>query len=238
LFTLISSHFAAQEAILNGSSEARPHDERGGVSGVQLRTGFVALFILLALAFQAQNVSAGALKGTFAAVGQETATPYGWLDFCDRQPQECDQPVQQAQDFALTPKAWHLLRAINSEVNASIMPVSNLEHWGTIADHWDYPTDGKGDCKIYALQKRRLLIEKGVPRQALLMTIVKDHHDMGHTILTVRTDKGDFILDNLTNDIFSWDATGYRFLKRQSQEDPNVWLSILLPDRARKISAR
>lgn len=223
---------------MNGSSEARPHDERGGVSGVQLRTGFVALFILLALAFQAQNVSAGALKGTFAAVGQETATPYGWLDFCDRQPQECDQPVQQAQDFALTPKAWHLLRAINSEVNASIMPVSNLEHWGTIADHWDYPTDGKGDCKIYALQKRRLLIEKGVPRQALLMTIVKDHHDMGHTILTVRTDKGDFILDNLTNDIFSWDATGYRFLKRQSQEDPNVWLSILLPDRARKISAR
>jgi len=71
---------------LNGSSEARPHDESGEVSGVQLRTDFVALFILLALAFQAQNVSAGALKGTFAAVGQETATPYGWLDFCARQP--------------------------------------------------------------------------------------------------------------------------------------------------------
>jgi len=88
------------------------------------------------------------------------------------------------------------------------------------------------------LQKRRLLIEKGVPRQALLITIVKDHNDQGHTILTVRTDKGDFILDNLTNDIWSWDATGYRFLKRQSQEDPNVWLSILLPDGARKISAR
>ena len=223
---------------MNGSSEARPHDVRSGVSVVQLQAGFVALLILFALAFQVQNVSAGALKGTFAAVGQETATPYGWLDFCDRQPQECDQPVLPAQDFALTPKAWSLLHKINSEVNASIMPVSNLEHWGTIADHWDYPTDGKGDCKIYALQKRRLLIEKGVPRQALLMTIVKDHNSRGHTILTVRTDKGDFILDNLTNDILSWDATGYRFVKRQSQEDPNVWLSILLLDGARKISAR
>ena len=69
------------------------------------------------------------------------------------------------------------------------------------------------------------------------MTIVKDHHNMGHTILTVRTDKGDFILDNFTDDILSWDETGYHFLKRQSQEDPNVWLAILSPA-PRESSAR
>ena len=107
-----------------------------------------------------------------------------------------------------------------------IEPISNFDHWGTMLDHWDYPTDGKGDCKIYALYKRKLLIESGFPRQALLMTIVRDLQGEGHAILTVKTDRGDFILDNLTDDIRPWTATGYRFLKRQSQEDPNVWVSI------------
>jgi predicted transglutaminase-like cysteine proteinase len=112
-----------------------------------------------------------------------------------------------------------------------------LEHWGTIIDHWDYPTDGKGDCKIYALEKRRLLIEKGIPRQALLMTIVRDRNGMGHAILTVKTDKGDLILDNLTDEVLPWEATGYRFVKRQSQEDPNVWVSIL-PTTNQRLSAK
>ena len=93
-------------------------------------------------------------------------------------------------------------------------------------DHWDYPVDGKGDCKIYALYKRKLLMEAGFPRQALLMTIVRDLNNEGHTILTVKTDKGDLILDNLVNAIRPWNATGYYFLKRQSQQDPNTWLSI------------
>jgi predicted transglutaminase-like cysteine proteinase len=58
------------------------------------------------------------------------------------------------------------------------------------------------------------------------MTIVRDLEGQGHAILTIKTDRGDFILDNLTNSIRPWTATGYRFLKRQSQEDPNVWVSI------------
>ena len=64
-------------------------------------------------------------------------------------------------------------------------------------DHWDYPTDGKGDCKIYALWKRKLLMDIGFPRQALLMTIVRDLEGNGHTILTVKTDRGEIILDNM-----------------------------------------
>ncbi len=28
-----------------------------------------------------------------------------------------------------------------------------------MVDHWDYPIDGKGDCKVYALYKRKLLVE-------------------------------------------------------------------------------
>ncbi|MEI9916274.1 MAG: transglutaminase-like cysteine peptidase [Methylovirgula sp.] len=69
-------------------------------------------------------------------------------------------------------------------------------------------------------------MDAGLPRQALLMTIVRDLDGEGHTILTVKTNRGEFILDNLRDDIRPWDATGYHFLKRQSQEDPNIWVGI------------
>lgn len=165
-------------------------------------------------------------KATFAIVGAVTSVPYGWMDFCTRQPEECDQPALAPAHVDLTQRVWETLIRVNQTVNASIAPVSNLEHWGTRMDHWDYPNDGKGDCKIYALEKRRLLRAIGLPRQALLMTIVRDRNDQGHAILTVRTSSGDFILDNLTDEIKPWETTGYRFVKRQSQEDPNVWVAI------------
>lgn len=131
-----------------------------------------------------------------------------------------------AVDVVLTPRIWRVLDRVNREVNAYIVPVSNLDHWGTMIDHWDYPVDGKGDCKIYALYKRKLLMEAGFPRQALLMTIVRDLHGEGHAVLTVRTDRGEYILDNLVNIIRPWDVTGYEFFSRQSQENPNVWLEL------------
>ncbi len=54
-------------------------------------------------------------------------------------------------------------------------------------------------------------------------------HDEGHAILTIRSNKGDFVLDNLNGEIRPWTATGYRFLERQSQEDPNVWVTVSPP---------
>ncbi|MFM9161499.1 MAG: transglutaminase-like cysteine peptidase [Methylocystis sp.] len=45
------------------------------------------------------------------------------------------------------------------------------------------------------------------------------------------------MLDNLSDEIVSWNTTGYRFVKRQSQEDPNVWVSIL-PDEYQQMSSR
>jgi predicted transglutaminase-like cysteine proteinase len=187
----------------------------------------VALFLSASLALAGGMAQAGGVlpNSSFALVGGETSIPYGWVDFCSRQPQECNQPVLRARDVTLTAATWRTLNHVNRYVNGAIEPVSNYDHWGTMLDHWDYPTDGKGDCKIYALYKRKLLIERGFPRQALLMTIVRDLEGQGHAILTVKTDHGDFILDNLTDRIRPWTATGYRFIKRQSQQDPNIWVS-------------
>jgi predicted transglutaminase-like cysteine proteinase len=165
-------------------------------------------------------------EASYIGVGGPTSIPYGWVDFCGREPQECNQPVLPARDINLTDETWEILNRVNRAVNAAIIPVTNYDHWGTMLDHWDYPLDGKGDCKVYALEKRRELMQQGFPRQALLMTVVKDLDGEGHAILTVKTNRGEFILDNLTDTIRPWNATGYEFLKRQSQEDPNVWLAI------------
>jgi predicted transglutaminase-like cysteine proteinase len=201
----------------------------GWMLGGLTRTLFVSI---AALAFCFAPVSmhgpaqADEMHAPSAPVGAVTAMPYGWADFCGRHADECRVEALEPVDVVLTPRVMRMLRRINSTVNAAIEPVSNLDHWGTLLDHWDYPTDGKGDCKIYALQKRKMLLEMGFPRQALLMTIVRDQEDNGHTILTVKTDKGDLILDNMVEDIRAWDRTGYKFVKRQSQNDPNVWVSI------------
>jgi predicted transglutaminase-like cysteine proteinase len=201
-----------------------------GSVGPQMATQpYPSSFNSYAIAFEATQPRSTVMgSATSAAVGGKTSIPYGWVDFCGRRPEQCEVSALPAVDLKLTPGTWATLDRINRAVNGYIVPESNLEHWGTMQDHWDYPVDGKGDCKIYALFKRKLLLDAGFPRQALLMTVVYDLHGEGHAILTVKTDKGDFVLDNLVDNIRSWDATGYYFLKRQSQQDPNIWVSINL----------
>jgi predicted transglutaminase-like cysteine proteinase len=125
----------------------------------------------------------------------------------------------------LTPKAFKDLIRVNRWVNDSIKPMTDMEHWGVI-EKWSYPDDGYGDCEDYVLLKRRLLISAGWPREALLITVVRDKKDEGHAVLTVKTDRGEFILDNQAEEVLPWMDTGYRFVKRQSQADQNVWISL------------
>jgi hypothetical protein len=43
----------------------------------------------------------------------------------------------------------------------------------------------------------------------------------------VRTDRGDFVLDNEDGLIRRWSDTSYLFLKRQSQSDPAEWVGLI-----------
>ena len=95
----------------------------------------------------------------------------------------------------LTPKAWSDLVKVNDWVNETIKPLTDLEHWGVV-ERWNYPDDGYGDCEDYVLLKRRMLMQAGWPREALLITVVRDKKGDGHAVLTVKTDRGEFVLDN------------------------------------------
>ena len=164
--------------------------------------------------------------GSAAAVGSQTSVPWGWVDFCQRYAGECGPGTLPAQDITLDAKALADIKHVDIWVNSHVEPVTDMDHWGVV-DRWDLPIDGKGDCEDYALFKRKILIQMGYPSQALLMTVVHDGADEGHAILTVKTDRGDFVLDNLNDSIRPWTDTGYAFVKRQSQENPNVWVKIL-----------
>ena len=161
----------------------------------------------------------------YVPIVSETRAPIGWLDFCTQTPRECAGAPTQARDVVLTSKAWRDLVQVNAWANNAIKPMTDLDHWGVV-EKWSYPDDGYGDCEDYVLLKRRMLLQAGWPREALLITVVRDKKDEGHAVLTVKTDKGDFVLDNQAENIVLWSDTGYRFVKRQSQTDPNVWVSL------------
>jgi predicted transglutaminase-like cysteine proteinase len=180
---------------------------------------------VLAAMLSITPTQAASERALFVSVGATARAPVGWTEFCAEYAPECDAKALDARDVVLTTKAWKELVRINSSVNDAIKPETDLEHWG-VAERWDYPSDGRGDCEDYVLLKRRMLMQAGWARQALLITVVRDKQGDGHAVLTVKTDKGEFILDNQNEEILLWSDTGYQFVKRQSQTDPNVWVAL------------
>ena len=177
----------------------------------------------LALAAVASPAKANDLL--FVTTGEQARPPIGWVEFCAEHPVECRVSPSAPRDVVLGNKSWTDLVRINKWVNEHVKPMTDMDHWGVV-EKWSYPDDGYGDCEDYALLKRRMLTEAGWPREALLMTVVRDKNGNGHAVLTAKTDRGEYILDNQTNDVLLWADTGYRFVKRQSQSDPNVWVSL------------
>jgi predicted transglutaminase-like cysteine proteinase len=117
------------------------------------------------------------------------------------------------------------LTSVTTKVNAAVKPVSDLDIYGK-DEVWAYPDKGVGDCEDYVLEKRRELSRMDVSLANLLITVVRKPDGEGHAVLTVRTNKGDYVLDNLNDKVKPWDQTGYRFLKRQAIDNPGRWVSI------------
>ena len=196
-----------------------------------MKSGIIFIAVLAASSIDGLPAVAGAGQLTRALVSEVTQPPRGWVEFCIEYDPECRTKPSSPRDVVLTTQAWEDLDRINFWVNTHVKPMTDLDHWGVV-DRWNYPDDGYGDCEDYVLLKRRMLIQSGWPRESLLVTVVRDSEDEGHAVLTVITDKGDYVLDNKHGGILLWSDTGYRFIKRQSQSDPNVWVSLDDPQTA------
>jgi predicted transglutaminase-like cysteine proteinase len=152
-----------------------------------------------------------------------TSQPIGHYEFCKDRPEECVATAR-AEPVRLTPARWEQLVAVNARVNAKIKPVPDLQIWGK-AEVWSFP-DKMGDCEDYVLLKRRQLIRQGWPAANLLITVVRQANGDGHAVLTARTDRGDYVLDNLEPSVLLWTRTPYQFVKRVSETDAGQWVSI------------
>jgi predicted transglutaminase-like cysteine proteinase len=175
-------------------------------------------------AAEAQQVAALPAASSPTVATGETRPVRAWIEYCERHAADCAVDVNEPSEIVLTPATWQKVLAVNARVNDLIQPLTDEDHWGVI-DSWDLPTDGSGDCEDYQLLKRKLLVEAGFPRRALRMTVVLDEKSEGHAVLMVRTDRGDFILDNKVQSVLPWHQTGYIYVKREGH-DGTAWNSL------------
>jgi predicted transglutaminase-like cysteine proteinase len=203
--------------------------QRGTSAQSAARSRLFAIAGVLALAFigtgEAGAQTLASLPNSRPIDNIGTARPVlGWVKFCERHPDECRVNVLEPAVVTMTPQIWRIIGLVNRRVNARIKALTDKEHWGVV-DSWDFPDDGYGDCEDYQLLKRRNLADYGLPRRAMRMTVVIDEQGEGHAVLMLRTDRGDFVLDNKTNAVLPWNQTGYVFVKREGQEDA-TWASL------------
>ncbi|MBN9244284.1 MAG: transglutaminase-like cysteine peptidase [Mesorhizobium sp.] len=184
-------------------------------------------FLAAAAVGMAMAGSAG--TAAFAAgamvTGGLTSQPIGHYDFCKANPAECSIHPKDLAPLHMTAALWRQLGSVTAAVNAAVKPMSDFDIYGK-DEVWAYPDKGVGDCEDYVLEKRRRLNRLGLSLADLLITVVRKPDGEGHAVLTVRTDKGDYILDNLTDKVRAWDQTGYRYLKRQAIDNTGRWVSI------------
>jgi predicted transglutaminase-like cysteine proteinase len=203
---------------------------QGGATGWSTKRlsglGLTSALVLGLLGVMA-TTKAEAQQRQTAFLGEMGATtaPIGWRQFCRDFPADCRARSERIELVRADRANWTALTRINAHVNTAIVPTTDLDQYG-VDEVWTYPVSGKGDCEDYVLLKKQMLIRAGFPASALLITVVRDRKGEGHAILTVRTDRGDYILDNETDEIRLWSQTGYRFVKRQSEADPDRWVTI------------
>ena len=165
----------------------------------------------------------GAFAGSWIKTGAETSRPYGHDAFCKSNPRECARQSDAGME-KLTGSRWKTLVSVNAAVNKAIRPVSDKAKYGK-QEVWKANVSA-GDCEDYALTKRNRLARAGFKRSNLRLAMVRRGNGEAHTVLVVRTDKGDYVLDNLRGDVRLWNRSGYRFVKMQDGRNASAWVRV------------
>ena len=141
---------------------------------------------------------------------------------------DADAP-QTVQPIAITPQMMTMLDGINRHVNESIRYASARALYGN-ADYWTLPLEAgglrAGDCKDYVLEKRKALVEQGVPSADLSIAVVLLRDGIAHAVLLVATDHGELVMDSLSSWIEPWNKLDYHWVSRQAPGQQLVWVKV------------
>ncbi len=154
-----------------------------------------------------------------------TLAPMAFTQFCLKYPSDCKSGrlLLEGDRIELNDMRRSELETVNRTVNSSIRPERNED--GLAGEKW-LLSPLRGDCNDYAVTKRHQLIARGWPARTVLLSEVVTVSGEHHLVTVVRTNSGDLVLDNLTDQIKPWSRTPYRWLRIQTPKNPNYWASI------------
>ena len=189
-------------------------------------TSAIAMIVLTTPAIASESVIQSDQKSNSAymKVYNETLPPIGFVQFCKTAPQDCGGTLGEAVRVVMNNERWNDLNSVNLKANETVEAIMDIDLYN-VEEYWTYPGT-QGDCEDFVLLKRKKLMMMGWPTETLLITVLRDENNEGHAVLTVATDKADYILDNRFAEIRSFQETGYTYYKRQSQTDPRRWVSL------------
>lgn len=164
------------------------------------------------------------------ALGQPVLAPLAHTRFCLRYPEDCSAAGVVADDaiVTLTNERRAELEFVNRTVNRALKP--DRPHEPVTGENW-LISPATADCNDYAVTKRHELLARGWPSSALLLAEVVTPIGEHHLVLIVRTDMGDLVADNLNMAILRWEFTRYHWVRAQSPENPQFWLTVLVDGR-------
>jgi predicted transglutaminase-like cysteine proteinase len=188
---------------------------------VGFRIGSIGVIPLLILS----GSISGASEESHLSIGENALAPLAYTEFCFKKPDRCA-PSEQIRQITFDLHNQLLIESVNRSVNRSIIPLSDPPN-----SRRSWRDDAKfGDCNQFALKKRSQLLDLKLPPSALLLVVAIVPGGEGHLVLIVATDRGDFVLDNVREDVVRWDSLPYLWIKRSSPENPQFWQTIIPPN--------
>lgn len=191
--------------------------KRGITSGLRLCCLLAAVAAITATAAIASS------KRPHLVALKDVSAPNGFSGVCARYDWACASGGQNAVEGR---ELLTLADRVNLSVNQGTREISDDAQYAA-TEYWALPTARGGDCEDFALAKKKALIARGVAPGRLLIATVLDRKRSPHAVLVLRSDAGDFVLDNLTNRILGWRDTGYTFLRMQNPSSPGRWSAVL-----------
>jgi predicted transglutaminase-like cysteine proteinase len=163
---------------------------------------------------------------TLPIFGREAPPTVGAALWCskDRSEPFC-RGVHAYRPLHLSDATAELLGKVNKAVNVAIEPVPDMVQWG-VPEKWNRPVRGadgrlQDDCDGYVIEKwYRLVRQDHLPADSFYPLYAEVPGYGGHLVLAVDTDKGTYILNNLTDSIVPLQKFSFTYLKRPMPGEP------------------
>ncbi|HEU4839151.1 MAG TPA: transglutaminase-like cysteine peptidase [Micavibrio sp.] len=164
----------------------------------------------------------------FLQMGNLVPPLWGQVELCKRLPDTCFRQTKEYVPLRVDAAFMQELTTENIRINKMVTPAGDKDQYGQ-DDYWNFPDDGKGDCEDYVLAKMKSFHEKfGIPLNNMSLVYVEitpdSKEDVGrHALLALRTSDGDYLFNNLTNDVVFPYQTSYKFVATTTFEDFKTW---------------